>query len=65
MSSDSAKENASVVDSSVSEWKQDIGNSDDPGGVMFVLLLQIYHVNLWGCHYLLCVICLVLTIVLL
>lgn len=31
MSSDSAKENASVVDSSVSEWKLDIGNSDDPG----------------------------------
>ncbi|KAI9082721.1 hypothetical protein K1719_035295 [Acacia pycnantha] len=30
MSSDSAKENASVVDSSVSEWKLDIGNSDDP-----------------------------------
>ncbi|KAF7810238.1 YTH domain-containing protein 1 isoform X1 [Senna tora] len=31
MSSDSAKENTSVVDSSVSEWKQDFGNSDDPG----------------------------------
>lgn len=31
MSSDSAKENASVVDSTVTEWKQDIGNSDDPG----------------------------------
>ncbi|CAK7335407.1 unnamed protein product [Dovyalis caffra] len=30
MSSDSAKENASVVDSSVTEWKHDIGNSDDP-----------------------------------
>ncbi|XP_020218107.1 YTH domain-containing protein 1 [Cajanus cajan] len=30
MSSDSAKENASVVDSSVSEWRHDIGNSDDP-----------------------------------
>ncbi|KAG6788404.1 hypothetical protein POTOM_004470 [Populus tomentosa] len=32
MSSDSAKENASVVDSSVTEWKHDMGNSDDPGG---------------------------------
>jgi hypothetical protein len=31
MSSDTAKENASVVDSSVTEWKQDMGNSDDPG----------------------------------
>ncbi|KAG6791789.1 hypothetical protein POTOM_000922 [Populus tomentosa] len=31
MSSDSAKENASVVDSSVTEWKHDMGNSDDPG----------------------------------
>ncbi|QHO10879.1 hypothetical protein HN51_068756 [Arachis hypogaea] len=31
MSSDSAKENASVVDSSLTEWKHDIGNSDDPG----------------------------------
>ncbi|XP_030947346.1 YTH domain-containing protein 1 isoform X1 [Quercus lobata] len=30
MSSDTAKENASVVDSSVTEWKQDMGNSDDP-----------------------------------
>ena len=28
---DTAKENASVVDSSVTEWKQDMGNSDDPG----------------------------------
>jgi hypothetical protein len=31
MSSDTAKENASVVDSSVTEWKQEMGNSDDPG----------------------------------
>lgn len=31
MSSDTAKENASVVDSSLTDWKQDIGNSDDPG----------------------------------
>lgn len=31
MSSDSAKENASVVDSSLTEWKHDMGNSDDPG----------------------------------
>ncbi|KAM6556919.1 hypothetical protein CsatB_003938 [Cannabis sativa] len=30
MSSDTGKENASVVDSSVTEWKQDMGNSDDP-----------------------------------
>ncbi|RZC31140.1 YTH domain-containing protein 1-like isoform X1 [Glycine soja] len=30
MSSDSAKENASVVDSSVTEGRNDIGNSDDP-----------------------------------
>lgn len=30
MSSDTAKENASVVDSSVTE-KHDMGNSDDPG----------------------------------
>ncbi|XP_010540293.1 PREDICTED: YTH domain-containing protein 1 isoform X2 [Tarenaya hassleriana] len=30
MSSDTAKENASVVDSSLTEWKHDIGNSDDP-----------------------------------
>ncbi|XP_047168180.1 YTH domain-containing protein 1 isoform X7 [Vigna umbellata] len=30
MSSDSAKENVSVVDSSVTEWRNDIGNSDDP-----------------------------------
>ncbi|XP_062147076.1 uncharacterized protein LOC133854824 isoform X1 [Alnus glutinosa] len=30
MSSDTAKENASVVDSSVTEWKQEMGNSDDP-----------------------------------
>lgn len=31
MSSDTAKENASVVDSSLTDWKQDLGNSDDPG----------------------------------
>ncbi|OAO97803.1 hypothetical protein AXX17_AT4G13470 [Arabidopsis thaliana] len=30
MSSDTAKENASVVDSSLTDWKQDLGNSDDP-----------------------------------
>ncbi|KAK9276746.1 hypothetical protein L1049_006282 [Liquidambar formosana] len=30
MSSDTAKENASVVDSSVTEWKHDMGNMDDP-----------------------------------
>ncbi|XP_058009601.1 uncharacterized protein LOC110649441 isoform X3 [Hevea brasiliensis] len=30
MSSDTAKENASVVDSSVTEWKHDMGNFDDP-----------------------------------
>lgn len=31
MSSDTAKENASVVDSSVTEWKNDMGNMDGPG----------------------------------
>lgn len=31
MSSDTAKENASVVDSSVTEWKLDMGYSEDPG----------------------------------
>lgn len=45
MSSDSAKENASVVDSSVSEWKQDIGNSDDPGGDSVSSVVSKYHVN--------------------
>ncbi|XP_021299097.1 uncharacterized protein LOC110427802 isoform X2 [Herrania umbratica] len=30
MSSDTARENASVVDSSATEWKNDVGNSDDP-----------------------------------
>ncbi|XP_048320168.2 zinc finger CCCH domain-containing protein 45 isoform X2 [Ziziphus jujuba] len=30
MSSDTAKENASVVDSSVTGWRQDMGNSEDP-----------------------------------
>lgn len=30
MSSDTAKENASVVDSSVTDWKHDMGNFDDP-----------------------------------
>ncbi|CAI0414097.1 unnamed protein product [Linum tenue] len=29
MSSDTGKENASVVDSSVTDWKLDMGNSDD------------------------------------
>ncbi|CAK9135931.1 unnamed protein product [Ilex paraguariensis] len=31
MSSDTAKEDASVVDSSVTEWKHDLGNLDDRG----------------------------------
>lgn len=31
MSSDTAKENASVVDSSVTEWKNEMGNLDGPG----------------------------------
>ncbi|KAI4315340.1 hypothetical protein L6164_028161 [Bauhinia variegata] len=35
MSSDSAKENASVVDSSLTERKQDIGNSDDPESLSY------------------------------
>ncbi|XP_050228804.1 uncharacterized protein LOC126678003 [Mercurialis annua] len=30
MSSDTTKENASVVDSSVTDWKHDMGNFDDP-----------------------------------
>ncbi|XP_065858115.1 uncharacterized protein [Euphorbia lathyris] len=30
MSSDTARENASVVDSSVTEWKHEMGNFDDP-----------------------------------
>ncbi|KAF3448454.1 hypothetical protein FNV43_RR09167 [Rhamnella rubrinervis] len=30
MSSDTARENASVVDSSLTEWKQDVRNSEDP-----------------------------------
>lgn len=33
MSSDTAKENVSVVDSSVSEWRCDMRNSDDPGSL--------------------------------
>lgn len=36
MSSDTAKENASVVDSSLTDWKQDIGNSDDPGKLLSI-----------------------------
>jgi hypothetical protein len=39
MSSDSAKENASVVDSSVTEWKHDMGNSDDPGNETVQVLI--------------------------
>lgn len=39
MSSDTARENASVVDSSVTEWKNDMGNSDDLGKIMVHLLL--------------------------
>lgn len=31
MSSDTAKDNASVVDSSATDWKQEMGNTDDPG----------------------------------
>lgn len=63
MSSDSAKENASVVDSSVSEWKQDIGNSDDPGGDYVSSLVSNTSCELWGCHHL-SVICSILIMVL-
>ncbi|KAF9689417.1 hypothetical protein SADUNF_Sadunf01G0090100 [Salix dunnii] len=53
MSSDSAKENASVVDSSLTEWKHDMGNSDDPEKHMPVLqnsgrVILIYSVNMSG-----------------
>lgn len=37
MSSDTAKEDASVVDSSVTE-KHDMGNSDDPGNKRCMLI---------------------------
>lgn len=45
MSSDTAKENASVVDSSVTEWKQDMGNSDDPGS-KWCKLYSLYTINM-------------------
>lgn len=31
MSSDTTKENASVIDSSLTEWKNDMGNLGGPG----------------------------------
>ncbi|KAJ6712383.1 hypothetical protein OIU79_008579 [Salix purpurea] len=40
MSSDSAKENASVVDSSLTEWKHDMGNSDDPEAMEILKLRE-------------------------
>lgn len=44
MSSDTAKENASVVDSSVTE-KLDVGNSDDPGNKdTFSIYLYLLHI---------------------
>ena len=44
MSSDTAKENASVVDSSVTE-KHDVGNSDDPGNKdTFSIYLYLLHI---------------------
>lgn len=36
MSSDTAKDNASVVDSSATDWKQEMGNTDDPGNKIYV-----------------------------
>lgn len=41
MSCDTAKENASVVDSSVTERKEDMGNSDEPGNWMNFFLYNI------------------------
>lgn len=35
MSSDTAKENASIADSSVTEWKNERGNLDEPGSPSF------------------------------
>lgn len=48
MSCDTTKENASVVDSSVTDWKQDIGNSDDPGNKSvssFFFFFFFYHLT--------------------
>lgn len=50
MSSDSAKENASVVDSSVTEWKHDMGNSDDPGNKTVQVLS--HYIFLMYCSFL-------------
>ncbi|XP_022552758.1 YTH domain-containing protein 1 isoform X6 [Brassica napus] len=41
MSSTTAKENVSVVDSSLTDWKQDIANSDDPGVFLFSSLFSL------------------------
>lgn len=41
MSCDTAKENASVVDSSVTERKEGMGNSDEPGNWMTFFLYNI------------------------
>ncbi|KAK6263016.1 hypothetical protein QUC31_008832 [Theobroma cacao] len=49
MSSDTAKENASVVDSSATEWKNDVGNSDDPGKNMNSgIVILVFSVNMSG-----------------
>ena len=43
MSSDTAKENASVVDSSVTEWKHYMGDFDNQGNKLLVLLHNFMH----------------------
>lgn len=46
MSSDTTKENVSVVDSSLTEWKNDTGYLDGPGNAIVftahVFLMQIF-----------------------
>lgn len=50
MSSDTAREDASVVDSSVTEWKHDMGNSDGPGKMIayFSLFFSFILKFLWS-----------------
>ncbi|XP_039010996.1 YTH domain-containing protein 1-like [Hibiscus syriacus] len=43
MSSDTARENASVVDSSVTEWKNDMGNSDDFMDTLLMTMPTFYN----------------------
>lgn len=48
MSSDTtAKENVSVVDSSLTDWKQDIANSDDPGVFLFSSLFSLSYLTVF------------------